>query len=52
MRRWGNTIILANFGLEKPVFGPMYMLVYVDMLCHLANYPHMAYTQYASHVTR
>ena len=25
----------------------MYMLAYEDMLCHLANYPHMVYTQYA-----
>ena len=50
MFRWGNTIILANFGLQKPMFGPMYMLVYVDMLCCLTIYPHMTCTQYASYV--
>ena len=50
MRRWGNTLILASYGLDKPVFGPMYMLAYVDMLCYLANYPHMTYAQYASYV--
>ena len=30
----------------------MYMLAYEDMLCHLANYPHMAYTQYALNESR
>ena len=32
MRRWSNTVIVANFALDTPVFNPMYMLVYVDMI--------------------
>ena len=43
MRLWGNTVIVANADLERPVFRPMYMLAYVDMICYLDNYPNMAF---------
>ena len=50
MRPWANTAIVANFALDRPVFHPMYMLAYVDMFCHLANYPNMAFAHYCSYV--
>ena len=50
MRRWANTVIVANFALDRPVFHPMYMMAYVDMVCYLANYPNMAFAHYCSYV--
>ena len=45
-----NSVIVSNFALDTPVFSPMYILPYVDMLCYLGSHPHMLYTQYASYV--
>jgi hypothetical protein len=49
-RRWGNTLIVANASLDKPVLNPVHVLAYIDMLGYLASYPNMLYPQYASYV--
>jgi hypothetical protein len=48
--RWGNTLIVANTSLDKPVLNPVHVLAYIDMLGYLASYPNMLYPQYASYV--